>query len=354
MMRIRCFTPGALEQGLLDAWRALQASDPSLASPFLGPDLPLAVEAAGGAVEVAVVEEGDAPVAFFPFARHGRSGRTGRAYAANLSDLEGITAAPGLALDARTLLEGCDLARFDFGQALASQPLLAPSHVTIRAALHLDLSQGFEAYKERRFEMGGRELKETLRKARKADRETGGLRLVASERDPRVLDVLLEWKASQLRALRLRNPIASTSWGPRLLRLLFERREESFGSALTALYLGDRLAAVSMGVRAGRILHGWVTAYEPELHRYSPGRLLLVELARQAEELGIERIEMGVGEEPYKHRFHTGSTAVATGSVHQLPILEALHRPWIRVREWAKVQSFAGGVRRFLDRKTVA
>src|SRR5690606_28472796 len=96
-------------------------------------------------------------------------------------------------------------------------------------------------------------------------------------------------------------------WARQLVEHLRTIEGERFAGVLSALYVGDTLAAAHFGIRTRRVLHYWIPAYNHELSRYSPGLLALVELARAASERGIERIDLGTGEERYKLRAATGA-----------------------------------------------
>ncbi len=348
-LRARCISAAALGAQQLDAWRGLQATAPTFDSAFFSPEFVAALAAERPGVEVIVVEREGRPVAFLPFLRGGRS----RAHpvAGPLSDFEGLIAPPELALDLRSLLRDCGLSAWLFQHALGDPEFLAPFSVSCAESPFVDLSGGFDAYVRRRNELGGRELKNALRKARKIRSEVGPLRLVPNEAEPRLLDLLLEWKAAQIRERALPDPLAD-AWIPRFLRRVATLRAESCTGMLTALYVGDEIAALSFGVRSRHVLHGWITAYAPQFSRYSPGALLLVELARAGQGFGIERIDMGPGREPYKWRFHTGVRRVALGAVHTSPALQSAIQAGLRLREWAKSAPLTNALRKLVARST--
>lgn len=59
-------------------------------------------------------------------------------------------------------------------------------------------------------------------------------------------------------------------------------------------------------------LHWWIPSYNPAYSAYSPGARFLLELAGAAAEHGINRIDLGKGEERYKSSVRSGLTEVAS------------------------------------------
>src|SRR5580704_16344838 len=115
--------PNALSDADIAAWRAIQAADPSLDSPFLSPDWAQAVERvqAGrrGAIQVAVLREADKVVGFLP-ARV--VGAVAMPVGAPMCDYQGLVAAPGVHIEPKRLVEAFGVQRLDFSHMLADKP----------------------------------------------------------------------------------------------------------------------------------------------------------------------------------------------------------------------------------------
>ena len=109
-----------------------------------------------------------------------------------------------------------------------------------------------------------------------------------------------------------------------------------------AIVKGDQLVAAHFGIRSRRVLHWWFPAYDPELGKYSPGAQLLLELAREAAARGVERIDLGEGDESYKLSFMTGATALAVGSVDTRPAARAARKLWHHTKRWVRESPFRG------------
>lgn len=74
---------------------------------------------------------------------------------------------------------------------------------------------------------------------------------------------------------------------------------------------GDVVAFRIGFLRNGRYFD-WLTAYDPDFRHLSPGTVLLSHAISHAMRTGCESFEFLSGEEPYKLRHTTGSTAVTT------------------------------------------
>jgi CelD/BcsL family acetyltransferase involved in cellulose biosynthesis len=292
------------------------------------------VQVAG--VQVAVLQDDDAPVGFLPFERlpHGVAAPVG----GSLCDFQGLIARPDLDWSPTELLRACGLAAYRFDHVLASQTALG-RHAwrTVDSPL-VDLSAGFESYCRNRTEAGSRLVAETLRKMRKAEREIGPLRLEPWCDDPAVFDAALRWKREQYRRIGAVDHLAEP-WRSDVLRRIWGMRGEEFSGMLSALYLGDQLAAVHLGMFSRGVLHCWFPAYgadDNQLARYSPGIMLWVMLARESQALGIRRIDLGKGDERYKRELMTGATQIAEGAVELRHVSAALRKSWHGLRELVK------------------
>jgi CelD/BcsL family acetyltransferase involved in cellulose biosynthesis/glycosyltransferase involved in cell wall biosynthesis len=300
----------------LRAWSDLQRADPALDSPFFRPEFTRAVAAVRPGVRVAVLEEGGAPAGFFPFQDRGWG--IGGPVGGRLCDFQGVVARPGLAWRADELVRACGLLAWDFDHLVASQGAFVPYHYATAGSAFMDLSKGFEAYADERRRTGSRLLRQTQRLALKLGREVGPVRFEPHAADPHVLATLIDWKAAQYRRTGATNVFAF-GWTVRLLERAVGERGEAFAGKLSALYAGGRLIAIDLGLRSYGVLHGWFPAYHPGFAQYSPGTILLLEIAKAAEALGLRRYDLGKGPEPYKARFMSGAIPVAEGSVAVAP-----------------------------------
>ena len=59
--------------------------------------------------------------------------------------------------------------------------------------------------------------------------------------------------------------------------------------------------------------------HDPEMKKFSPGKLILLATAKEAARRNITRLELGAGQDDYKSRLSNGSYPVAGGAVWVIP-----------------------------------
>lgn len=313
-MKVQVVPAAALGPAELDRWSELQRASPLYRSPFFRPEFTVAVARVRD-VRVAVIEDAGSVAGFFPF-EPGRR-RSGRPVGRPFSDYHGVVLDDAADLDPRALVRASGLAAWSFDHLPAGMTAFAPYVLRRGRSPCLDLSQGFETYLEGR--RARSDIRGALRKARKLARDVGPLRLVPHSDAPELLDRTVEWKRRQYAETGVRDVLADA--GARdLLRLVHQSRSAGLSGALSVLYAGDVVAGLHLGLRSGTVWHSWFPAYNPELHRYSPGLVLLLELAGAAPSLGIRELDFGKGEARYKLALATGTVPLQEGCVGARPL----------------------------------
>jgi CelD/BcsL family acetyltransferase involved in cellulose biosynthesis len=341
-MKVSLVVADQLADAQLDRWSQRQAANPELRSPFFHPLYTRVAATVLASVEVAIVEEDDGPGGFFPFQRTSRN--VGIPVGGSLNDFQGVVAQPGFEFDAASLVRSCRLSGLRFTQLLASQRPFRPYAWFTHDSPSLDLREGFEGYHRERREAGSTFLSRTRDKRRVAIRDLGPLRFEADAEDPRVLESLVDWKSRQYRRIRAANQLARPGVLDFLRRLLALRSNE-FRGVLSAMYFGDQLAAVHLGMRCGNILHLWFPTYNEELAKYSPGSIYFMEQARAAEEMGIHRIDLGCGNERFKLSLRSFGTPVVEGAVGFNALVTSVRRTWLCTKQWIQASRFQSAAR---------
>jgi CelD/BcsL family acetyltransferase involved in cellulose biosynthesis len=307
----------ALGPEQLARWQQLRQGVTALSSPFFSPAFTSIVAQARPEVYVAELETDEQALGFFPFER-GRLGR-GLPVGSILSDFHGAIVPLEASFDARQLIRACGLKTWEFHNLICDQPAFVPFHHNRDDSWLVDLSHGGESYM-RELEEGHRAtLARVRRKARALERSHGAIRLVVHSGDPADLETLFRWKSDQY-ARTGAVEILKLDWVRQVLHATQQAQAPDYAGVLTLLYAGERPVAAHLGMRSGPVLHSWFQAYDPELGSASPGLILLLELLGCAEAEGITRVDLGVGDYPFKKLFANGSTAVAVGSVERVSI----------------------------------
>ncbi len=332
-MKITVIAPSELDGGLRAAWRALQASDSALASPYFCPELTLAVAAIRDDVRVAVLEDAGRVAGFFPHERDAAG--VCRPVGGVLSDHHGVVAAPDTRWDWRELFEAAGIAQWRFDHLVPAQA--PPSTVALRLSESpaLDLKAGYAAYRASRERAGSRQMQELDRKARKLAREVGPVRFEAHTCDVRVLKRILALKSAQCLTSGVFDCF-SVGWTRALVERVAHAQAETFAGAVSALYAGDALVAAHLGMRSDRVWHWWFPVYDRAYARYSPGALLLLRVAEAAAESGATMLDLGKGNDAYKERFADLHPSVAEGFLSTPSLMNTTRGARVRIGTWLR------------------
>ncbi|MCA1221861.1 GNAT family N-acetyltransferase [Streptomyces sp. 8L] len=335
-MRIRVLSPGELNEGQLDAWRALRAASGAPMNPFMEPEFTLAVGRVRPAARVAVITEGPegadgAEVAaatteasgFLPYETNTLG--HGRAIGLGVSDSQGAALRPGLRLAARELMRACSLSVLEFDNLEEGQASFVPDMAEEFASPVMHTGDGFDAYEAALRERSPKFYRTTTAKERRLGRQVGEVRFVFDERDPAALAKLMEWKSAQYRRTGRRDRFAK-DWVRDLVHLLAETRRPGCSGVLSVLYVGDRPVAAHFGLRSRTVLSCWFPAYDTEFAKYSPGLILHLRMAEAAAAEGIGMLDLGRGAAEYKDSLKTGALTVYEGSLTRPGPRAALHR----------------------------
>src|SRR5262249_7157383 len=90
---------------------------------------------------------------------------------------------------------------------------------------------------------------------------------------------------------------------------------EECGGVLSVVRAGERPIAMQLGINGPTALCWWFTAFDDDVARFSPGKVMSFALAEEAAHRGIARIDLGPGQEGYKFQLANDSYPVAGGAV---------------------------------------
>ena len=203
------------------------------------------------------------------------------------------------------------LAGFDFHHGLSSQSAFERAALRHMTSPCLDLRLGFEVWLAQR-KSQTRSITNVERKRRKLSREVGPTRIVFN--DPTAWSKFLDWKHEALKGKR-RRTVLDEPWVVAVLETIRDERSMGFSGVLSTLYAGDRIVAAHFGMKSRTVLHWWFPTYDPAFSKYSPGLILLLELARYLDPSEIGLIDLGRGQERYKAEFANTGIAICEGSI---------------------------------------
>jgi CelD/BcsL family acetyltransferase involved in cellulose biosynthesis len=306
---VNVVAPSELTHADKAAWSEIRASNPALYSPYFHSGYTDLIGALRNDAYVAVVSRAGIPIAFLPFQgpRKGKSGFA-RPIGAPMTDYHGFICAPDANLDIVGILQEAGIGAFHYSANIDPDNQFAASAKDQAAVM--DLSVGADAWRAARDGSYKRHLKSHRRRVRKAEEEFGPRRFEYKCTDPAVFDQLITWKREKF-ADTGKYDVLSSEWTLTLLKQLW-KHEGVLRCDMQALYFGERLAAVDLGLTDGETFHSWIVAYDGELHSFAPGIQLLEGLIDAAADQVYKRIDLGAGLDGYKR--HYGTEAIMVGS----------------------------------------
>ena len=324
-MRIEVIHPNELGPGEFSKWRAHQAKDSSLKSPFFTPDWARAVGAARPDARVCVIENGEG---FLGAQRLSRFAAMG--LGAPIADYQGVVGAPWLGVDHARLCRALRVGRIDLIHVPEGQPILARAAGAAGSWI-VEIEHGADAYRARQKEQRREFVRQTDKKQRKLEIEHGPLEFAAFSADALHFETMLCWKLQQL-ARTGQPPIWSTPWVRRVLDQSFAARETCFGGALFTLSSGGKLIAANYFLRAENVLHDWIIAHDKEFDAFSPGVLLARWSIEWAADNGFAEIDLGPGDYQYKRQLSTSQRMLAWGQASRISFSGAVRQAAFALR----------------------
>jgi len=255
-------------------------------------------------------------VAFFPFQFRGPGRRLmglGERVGGELSDYFGMVAAADVVLTPHRLMELAGLNALFFTHLDESQARFGLTGTQPQTGLRIDMAGGGGAYWAELKRSDKRFVADTERRERKLIEAHGPLRLTFHHDDPGTeLDRLIARKREQYGRTGADDALVDPGTR-RFLHLLAQGDDPLCRGIMSTLYAGDTWVASHFGLMHGGTLHFWFPVYNPELQQFSPGRVLLTAIIRQADGLGLKRIDRGVGDSPAKRDFANAEHSFTRG-----------------------------------------
>ncbi|MBB2911548.1 CelD/BcsL family acetyltransferase involved in cellulose biosynthesis [Streptosporangium becharense] len=333
MTDVSVIRPSELGPSEIDAWREMQRAQPHLANPFLSPEFTIGMGEVSGRVRVAVIQDGEGIVGFFPYEE--RSG-VATAVGAWVSLCQGLIHRPGADFDLEALMKACGLHVWEFGCLVVEQPWFGPFTTVSHDAAVMDLSDGYPAYIDRLTKRSPKFMKTMRYKERKLGREAGEVSFVFAEKSEDQLRLVREWKSAQYARMGRADRFGKT-WVVRLVERLHAIDTKDFGGVLSVLYAGGKPVAGHFGLRSDSVLVNWFPAYDPAYGKYSPGIIQHFHMADEGAKIGINSIDLSVatGYE-YKRLLSSRNVPVGEGIVRRRTGRAAAH--WARTEPVRRVR----------------
>ena len=301
--------PSQLGETEIARWKEMQQSSPRLHRAFFSPAFSLACEVGGFDTRVALIRRGDLIEALYPFQYHNRLHKwagIAEQIGGHLADSTGIIAGLGWRTSPAELVRLCGVGAIHVSCLADGQTEFGLDSYQVVPNYIVDLSQGYERYFEDLRSRNPDFVRDTGRRFRRATRSLGSLTVKHSDTvDAKALDRLVAQKRAQYK--RTNKDGLNDVRTLRVLKYLATQTEESCKVFHTTLEAGGRVIAEHFGLLYSDVLSYWLPVYDWDFQQYSPGRLMLWELIKEAPQHGITTIDFGEGDAQYKRQFSNKS-----------------------------------------------
>jgi CelD/BcsL family acetyltransferase involved in cellulose biosynthesis len=312
---VQLITADELCGEIADRWNTLRLSNENRSSPYFDINFTKAVAKVRDDVQVAMFLEDDDIVGFLPF----QLNSIGRAVPAGgrLNDYHGII---GSVKDAEPhfakLFQTCGLKSYAFHALPVSETFRPYAFREVRAH-HLDLSIGWEGYRKW-VRKHSSTVKRQGQKTRKLEKAVGPIRFEFDAFQGDVLERLIELKSGKYQRTNTFD-ILGVQWAANLLRELQNVKHSNFRGILQAMWAGDELVCAHFGMQTDTTLHYWFPIFDHRFSQYSPGTEMMMRVAHECCQRGIDKLDLGYGDDPWKFKFCNANTKVLYGQVNFSP-----------------------------------
>ena len=295
-------SPADLSASQAEHWSEIRRANPRLDHPYFDVRYAWACAEAPGA-GVAVLSRGRETVGFFPLQK--RLGLI-QPLGAPMTDYHGvISVEPVSPEDLALALRG--------SVRVNAWATSAAPGFTRRQRMATDVSGGLAALEAAQDLKHHKFMKNLRRNERGLHQEVGEVRFLWDDRDPAILDWILETKRAQYRRTH-RHDVFACGWTTDVLKRLRAMRPDGFGLRVASLRLasGEPIAAEA-SLDDGRTLHLWFPVYSEAHKKRGPGMHLTWLQMKQAASDGYRQIDFGCGDEGYKSALADAADEVFEG-----------------------------------------
>lgn len=303
-MRLKTVHPKELGPAEIDCWRAHQRARAELRSPYLTPEWAQLIGSVRDDARVCIIDDG---AGFLGVQRVSRFAAMG--LGAPIADYQGIVGTSDV--NQAALCRALQVGRIDLNHVpagLFAKPAGAEGSWIAETAGGRDLYEA--ALKQRRSEF----VRQTDKKARKFEREHGGVEFRANSSERADFETLISWKNDQL--TRTGQPqVWAAPWVRRALDACFEANTPHFSGMLFTMHAEERLAAAAFCLRSEGVLHLWLLGHDNAYDAFSPGVQLTRWAIGWAAEIGIAEVDFGCGDYQYKRQLSTTQRMLDRGVI---------------------------------------
>lgn len=289
---------GELTPADIRSWNALLAQDEAYDSALLTPEFAGLVSSIRDDVRILLLHNGNLLEGILAF--HKRPGGLARPLGAPFSDYSGPVIRNGSHIKLTDLLSLAGVPAFESAAMVGTARSAARDDETSPDDSHIIRPAPLtgEQFLEQQRSLHAKRFKNFRRLHKQFEREIGPLKFNWGRPSSNELETLLALKSDQFLESGYVDLTQATE-----SRALLSAVASSEHAFMTSLTLDDTLVSAHFGFKCGKRFHPWISAYDPQWSSYSPGILLLLDVLKHWEALGVETYDLAGGHDHYKKYF---------------------------------------------------
>lgn len=310
-MKFRLLRPAQVSEDLWVSFAELRNARAIYDDPFFDPIYARLVGGLRDDTRIAVAEEGGEPVGFW--ALHRRPGAWARPIGGPFSDWHGPVLSASTDLTPAAFLRGVGLLGMSaFGWM--PQDAESETHLTISGANITHVGDDWDAYLEEQARRWPKHFKKMRRLERNIERDFSNMEFRFDDTSDETFERLILLKQEQFRRTG-RHDVLSPDWVRVLLEQLRVTQGPRFRMRLVSLHFDGQHAASELVLQSDKVAHGWITGFEPEFSRYSPGNVLVQNMLERMSTDGPAIYDAGPGMDHYKRHYANYQLPIGSGVI---------------------------------------
>lgn len=310
-MKYRLYRPSELSAEQWQIYAALRDARDIYDDPFFDPDFARLVGEVREDTRIGFASDKDGVFAVWPL--HIRPGNWARSIGSPFSDWNAPILAENTELTPQEILAGFDVSGMTTQGFMPSSFKRTGNLERVGANL-TDLSAGWDEFFAEQQRRWPKHFKKMRRLYRKVARDFSECSFELNDQRDESYEKLMELKQEQFICTGYHD-VLKAPW----TRALFERLRSfegpRFRARMATIYYGDRFAAAEFNLMSDTVMHGWITAFDQDLGKYSPGNMLVQEMLPELCELGIKTYDAGPGLDHYKRHYANLQTPIESGVI---------------------------------------
>jgi len=209
------------------------------------------------------------------------------------------------------------------------------------------MPDGAEAYLASMTSMHKKHYKNLRRAERNMERDFERVEYKVDDPSLEAFNWLMTLKSAQYRRSG-KHDVLGPDWVKGMMKILHLERFARLRGRLSTLLLDGQLVAAEFNLLSDKIMHGWITVYDPDFARYSPGHMLMKRIICDMENTGHEMCDVGTDSNAYRKYYENVQQPIQSLTFHSGNGMRPISGGWHRIerRGPAKLARLMASMRR--------